>query len=115
MTVLRIEPGKLRERVTIQNRPAGNAGTRGEPGGEFTDAQTVAAAVQYLSGTETQLARRQFATASHEVEMYWTPKLSTNSRLNWHASEGDRVLQVRGIENVDNANQWLILQCEEVR
>jgi hypothetical protein len=46
----------------------------------------------------------------HVVWMRYHPQVTTNTRL-WHRN---RQLAVRGINNVNERNEWLELRCEEV-
>lgn len=52
----------------------------------------------------------------HIVEMRYHPQVTFNTRLKYRdVRRGiDRVLYVKGLQNVDERDEWLILRCEEV-
>lgn len=47
---------------------------------------------------------------THIVEMRYHPQITFNTRI----THRDRQLFVRGVQNVNERNEWLVLLCEEV-
>lgn len=109
--VVRLKPGQLDQEIDIQNRQAGIAGTRGQDAGTFKTVETVLASVRQVTGTEVRFGREITATADHLLEMHYTPNLTEQSQLVW----GTRTLGVEAIDNIENKNRWLIVDCKEVK
>jgi len=100
----------LRHAVEIQVLTASTgAGTRGQSQSVFVTAETVQASIRPLAGREASQARAIWPTATHLVEMYYTPNAQPRSRLKF----GDRYLNIAGVVNVEERGRWVQLTCIE--
>lgn len=100
--------GRMRERVTIQQN-SGTKGTRGQKAESWTDVKQVWAEVRMLSGTESQTANMNIASATHRVRIRWRSDVTEQMRLEW----GTRYLGIVSSSNPDGKRQFLELLCEE--
>jgi hypothetical protein len=103
---------KARHIVTVKRPPAGNHGTRGQKQGED---ETIYAewpcSIETLSGSEVELARQNFASASLKVSGHTDPKKLI------HATDylvfGARTLHVGFVNNIDQLGLEAELLCGE--
>lgn len=79
-----IDPGKLRERVTVQI-PSGNVNALGETVLSWSDSTSVWASVEGVSARESLTAGQQETTISHRVRLRYLPGLSANMRFSWRS------------------------------
>jgi SPP1 family predicted phage head-tail adaptor len=85
-----IDPGKLRERVTVQ-QAASTRNSLGESVLSWSDWQTVWASVEGVSARESLTAGQQETTISHRVRLRYLPGLSSNMRFSWRSRTLDIV------------------------
>jgi len=85
-----IDPGKLRERVTVQ-QAASTRNSLGESVLSWSDWQTVWASVEGVSARESLTAGQQETTISHRVRLRYLPGLSANMRFSWRSRTLDIV------------------------
>ena len=103
---------KARHIVTVKRPPSGNHGTRGQKQGED---ETIYAnwpcSIVTLSGSEAELARQNFATASLKVSGYTDPKklIQATDYLQF----GTRTLHVGFVNNIDQLGLEAELLCGE--
>lgn len=108
-----IDPGKLRHRVTIQQRRHVQDGLGGTGRDElWDDVGTFWAAVMPLRGREYLDGLRVEAELTHKVMIRYQPGISILQDM--RAVFGDRVLNIESVANVDERNEWLELRCREV-
>lgn len=103
--------GKLRERVTIQQKSV----TRDGFGAEVVDwvaVATVWADVRSMDGTESveSSVSQVVATISHSVLIRHRAGLSPSMRLAWRG----KALHILSIVESDNRQRQLILKCAEI-
>jgi SPP1 family predicted phage head-tail adaptor len=85
-----IDPGKLRERVTVQQASAAR-NSLGEAVLSWSDFATVWASVEGVSARESLTAGQQETTISHRVRLRYLPGLSANMRFSWRSRTLDIV------------------------
>ena len=104
--------GQMRHRVAIANP------TREADGdGGYTDTWVAASPspvwaridVATASNIERLVGNTIEAPISHIVTMRWHAGVSTRSRLTYDG----RYFNVRGLQNIQERDKWLVLACEE--
>lgn len=104
--------GQMRHRVAIANP------TREADGdGGYTDTWVAASPspvwaridVATASNIERLVGNTIEAPISHIVTMRWHAGVSTRSRL----THDGRYFNVRGLQNIQERDKWLVLACEE--
>jgi SPP1 family predicted phage head-tail adaptor len=85
-----IDPGKLRERVTVQQASAAR-NSLGEAVLSWSDFAEVWASVEGVSARESLTAGQQETTISHRVRLRYLPGLSANMRFSWRSRTLDIV------------------------
>jgi len=102
----------LRHQVAVQNPSRTNDAYGGytetfaaaSPSPVFAEIQTAtASAIERLIGNTIE------APVTHLVTIRWHSAVTTRTRLVFNS----RNFAVRGIKNVDEIDEWLILACEE--
>ena len=100
--------GRLRHRVDLQQlSPSLNS--MGEESETWTTYSTVSADVQPISGTERLAVQQAQADMTHKVTMRYRKGLTVEHRI-LHKS---RVLNITAVQNVDESNRTLIIDCVE--
>jgi SPP1 family predicted phage head-tail adaptor len=85
-----IDPGKLRERVTVQQSSA-SRNSLGEAVLSWSDFATVWASVEGVSAREVLAAGQQDTTVSHRVRLRYLTGLTQNMRFSWRGRTLDIV------------------------
>jgi SPP1 family predicted phage head-tail adaptor len=85
-----IDPGKLRERVTVQIA-SGATNTLGETVLTWGDSTAVWASVEGVSARETFVFGQQKAVVTHRVQMRFLPGLTQQMRFSWRSRTLDIV------------------------
>jgi SPP1 family predicted phage head-tail adaptor len=85
-----IDPGKLRERITVQIA-SGTTNALGETVLAWADSSAVWASVEGVSAREALAAGQQETTISHKVRLRYLPGLSQNMRFSWRSRTLDIV------------------------
>jgi SPP1 family predicted phage head-tail adaptor len=85
-----IDPGKLRERVTVQQSSAAR-NSLGEAVLSWSDFATVWASVEGVSAREALTAGQQETTVSHRVRLRYLTGLTQNMRFSWRGRTLDIV------------------------
>lgn len=101
--------GKMRHRVTIQNRTE----TRDDIGGvtlTYATVETVWAHVAELTSGERYQAEQNNMHTTHRVTMRSNSNVKGSSRL----VVGSKTLEVVGVRAADNTSQFIEVTCEEV-
>ena len=101
-----MRPGRARTFVRLYRKPTSTSDTG--PYDHPLDPPAAWVQIQPLDPTTTD-ERRMLAS---RVTMRYHPEVTIDSHLVIDA-DTDRVLFVRGVQNVDNMNKELILFCEE--
>ena len=79
-----IDPGKLRERVTVQIA-SGTTNALGETVLAWGDSSAVWASVEGVSAREALISGQQETTVSHRVRLRYLPGLTQNMRFSWRS------------------------------
>lgn len=103
-----IDPGKLRERVTVQQATQ-TRNSLGEAVMSWADWQTVWASVEGVSAREALDAGQQEVTITHRVRLRYLTGLTQNMRLSWR----DRTLNIVNLLEYGNRSEHVAI-CEEV-
>lgn len=103
-----IDPGKLRERVTVQQATQ-TRNSLGEAVMSWADWQTVWASVEGVSAREALEAGQQEVTITHRVRLRYLTGLTQNMRLSWRG----RTLNIVNLLEYGNRSEHVAI-CEEV-
>ena len=104
-----MKAGELKNRITLE-RPRRIANALGESVITWEPAADVWAMIRPLGVAETARARQAQLTTSHLVVLRYHPDLAADWRITWN----DRIFNIAGITNVDEANTEHRLQAVEV-
>ena len=102
-----IDPGKLRERVTVQT-PSGNVNALGETVLSWSDYATVWASVEGVSAREALALGQQETVVTHRVRMRHLPGLTQQMRFSWRS----RTLNIVSLLEHGNRSEHEAI-CEE--
>jgi SPP1 family predicted phage head-tail adaptor len=102
-----IEPGKLRERVTVQIA-SGATNTLGETVLTWSDSTAVWASVDGVSAREALAAGQQETTITHRVRLRYLPGLTQQMRFAWRS----RTLNIVSLLEYGNRTEHVAV-CEE--
>lgn len=103
-----IDPGRLRERVTVQ-QASESRNALGETVLAWADLTTVWASVEGVSSREAIDAGQQEVTITHRVRMRYLSTLTQNMRFRWR----DRTLNIVSLLEYGNRTEHVAI-CEEV-
>ena len=106
--LLVIDPGKLRERVTVQIA-SGTTNALGETVMTWANSSSVWASVQGVSASEALANGQQETTVTHRVRMRYLPGLTQQMRFSWRS----RTLNIVSLLEYDNRTEHVAI-CEEV-
>lgn len=101
------DPGRLRERVTIE-LPVRTADGAGGAAIGWTALATVRAEVISFRGTTLVATEREEARESYRVVIRYRDDVTTEMRLRWRG----RVLDISGRHDPDGDRRWLVIDCE---
>lgn len=102
-----IEPGKLRERVTVQIA-SGTTNTLGETVLSWANSTAVWASVEGVSAREALDAGQQETTITHRVRLRHLPGLTQQMRFAWRS----RTLNIVSLLEYGNRTEHVAI-CEE--
>lgn len=102
-----MRPGRLRERITIENRDT-TVTTSGTPNGGWATFASRRASVIEREGKESYEGDQNVARQTHEVEIRYLPDVTRDMRVNW----GGRILQIHGF-TIDAKRTRIVMKCEE--
>jgi SPP1 family predicted phage head-tail adaptor len=85
-----MDPGKLRERITVQIA-SGTTNALGETVLAWANSSAVWASVEGVSAREALTAGQQETTVSHRVRLRYLPGLTQNMRFSWRSRTLDIV------------------------
>lgn len=103
-----IEPGKLRERVTVQIA-SGTTNALGETVLSWGNSTAVWASVDGVSAREALAAGQQETTITHRVRLRYLPGLTQQMRFAWRS----RTLNIVSLLEYGNRSEHVAI-CEEV-
>jgi SPP1 family predicted phage head-tail adaptor len=104
-----IDPGKLRERVTVQIA-SGTTNALGETVLTWGDSSAVWASVEGVSAREALTAGQQETTVSHRVRLRYLPGLTQNMRFSWRS----RTLEIVSLLEHGNRSEHEAICQEQV-
>jgi len=104
-----IDPGKLRERVTVQIA-SGSTNALGETVMAWSDSTAVWASVDGVSSREALAAGQQASTITHRVRLRYLPGLTPQMRFSWRS----RTLEIVSLLEYGNRTEHVAI-CEETR
>lgn len=102
-----IDPGKLRERVTVQIA-SGSTNTLGETVMAWSNSTSVWASVEGVSAREALEAGQQETTITHRVRLRYLPGLTQRMRFAWRS----RTLNIVSLLEYGNRTDHVAI-CEE--
>lgn len=103
-----IEPGKMRERVTVQIA-SGATNALGETVLTWSNSTAVWASVEGVSAREALEAGQQETTITHRVRVRYLPGLTQQMRFAWRS----RTLNIVSLLEYGNRSEHVAI-CEEV-
>jgi len=104
-----LDPGKLRERVTIQQATE-TRNRLGEATQSWNAYAEVWASVEGLSGREVLQSGQQQTEVSHRVRMRYVHGMTQNMRILWRG----RVLEISSLLEHANRTEHEVLCTEEI-
>lgn len=104
-----IDPGKLRERVTIQ-QASESRNSLGETVLTWADLTTTWASVEGVSSREALLFGQQEIVVTHRVRMRYSSLLRPTMRFRWR----NRTLNIISLLEYDNRTEHVAI-CEETQ
>lgn len=104
-----IQPGKLRERITVQV-PSGSSNPLGETVISWSNSTSVWASVEGVSAREALVLGQQDTTVTHRVRLRYLPGLTQDMRLAWR----NRTLEIISLLEHGNRSEHEAI-CEEQR
>lgn len=102
-----IDPGKLRERVTVQVA-SGATNSLGETVLTWSNSSSVWASVEGVSAREALIAGQQEVAITHRVQLRYLPGLSQSHRFAWRG----RTLQIVSLLERNNRSEHEAI-CQE--
>jgi SPP1 family predicted phage head-tail adaptor len=102
-----IDPGKLRERVTVQIA-SGTTNALGETVLTWGDSSAVWASVEGVSAREALISGQQETTVSHRVRLRYLPGLTSQHRFSWRS----RTLEIVSLLEHGNRSEHEAI-CQE--
>lgn len=102
-----IDPGRMRERVTVQVA-SGTTNALGETVLTWATSSSVWASVEGVSAREALEAGQQEVTITHRVRLRYLPGLTQNMRLAWR----NRTLNIVSLLEYGNRTEHVAI-CEE--
>ena len=103
-----IEPGKLRERVTVQIA-SGTTNALGETVLAWYNSTAAWASVEGVAAREALAAGQQDTTITHRVRLRYLPGLTQQMRFSWRS----RTLNIVSLLEYGNRSEHVAI-CEEV-
>jgi SPP1 family predicted phage head-tail adaptor len=104
-----IDPGKLRERVTVQIA-SGTTNALGETVLAWGDSSAVWASVEGVSAREALISGQQETTVSHRVRLRYLPGLTSQHRFSWRS----RTLEIVSLLEHGNRSEHEAICQEQV-
>lgn len=108
-----LDPGQLRESVTIQS-PTETQNSFGEQAIQWSDFATRRASVRGLRTDELMSAQGLYNVATHEVEMRYVPGLTPAMRLIWTSRTPSRTLDIVSVTEGGNRESHSLVVKEQV-
>ena len=104
-----IDPGKLRERITVQIA-SGTTNALGETVLAWSDSSAVWASVEGVSAREALLAGQQETSVTHRLRLRYLPGLTQQMRFAWRG----RTLEIVSLLEHGNRSEHEAI-CQERR
>ena len=102
-----IDPGKLRERITVQIA-SGTTNALGETVLAWSDSSAVWASVEGVSAREALLAGQQETSVTHRLRLRYLPGLTQQMRFSWRS----RTLEIVSLLEHGNRSEHEAI-CQE--
>ena len=102
--------GNLRHKIKIQSLGSGTDGVFGgvEPS-DYQDFKTVWSSITPISGKETFLANKDFATVTHKIKIRFIPSLNASMQIDYQG----RKFKIMNIRNFGELGKELEILAEE--
>lgn len=104
-----IESGKLRHRITIQQRST-TQDVYGEPTDTWTTFATVWASVEPIIGREFFASEQVQAEVTTKIRIRNLDGILPKMRVSF----GSKIYDIKAIMNIEERNREILLMCEEV-
>lgn len=106
---MKLNPGKLRHRITVQSRAVVSSNDGGWSPAFSTD-EVRWARVQPISGAEGFRADQNDATAGFKITMRYFDGLTTKHKISW----GSRTFEITAVEHIEEIDHWTVVHAQEV-
>ena len=105
--------GKLRRKVTIET-PTETQNAIGEPVKAWaTFAANVPAEIMPFNGKEMLIAQQVNSQLNTRMTIRYLAGVTTRMRVIYASATGTRTFQIENIENIDERNRQMTLECVE--
>lgn len=106
-----MQAGKLRHRITIQQKTAGSPqqNAAGEPDVSWATYLTVYASIDPVTGREPFLAQQNMALVSHKIRIRHRDGITAAMRVSFDS----RYFDIKAVLNWGERNKELLLLCEQ--
>lgn len=108
-----LNPGLLRQRVTIQQKSVTGQDTRGQDEYTWASVQETWANITALQGREMEVVQQRWADARFKVIMHFLAGVTFAMRLAWLDGSTTRILQIMDVQDPDGLRKRLVLFCRE--
>lgn len=105
-----MNPGRLRQQVTLQTHAAASADALGGRADAWDDVATVWAAIEPLDGTEALRAMQQGIRQPHRITMRYRAGVTAAQRILY----GARTFNLRSVVDVEMRHRELSILADEV-
>lgn len=118
----RVPAGEMRHQVTIKEHKIESGSTAVDTYGQVSASSTAwatgittRAKIEQLSGRELELARQNYATATHRVTIDYNSTMNSTGATRRAVVFGSRFMFIGAVLNEDMENRQLQLLCGEER
>lgn len=105
-----LNPGLMRELITIIQRSEGSQDAYGEPTITWVTFQQCWARVEALRGQEFESVRQTWAEARMKVTIHYLSGVEREMRITWE----DRTLEILDAEDPNSMRERLVMYCREL-
>lgn len=105
-----MNPGKLNKRVTFCGMDMTHKNAAGEVDPKYNDLFSLWAKIETLASETVIIEGKEYVKISLEVTIRFTPKVTDDLKVKVNGKD----LEIKAIENIDEANKWLKIRCSVV-
>lgn len=105
-----LNPGLLREPITITSPTDGGQNAYGEPTVTWSTHQACRARIEALRGAEMEAVQQTWAEARLKVTTHFIAGVKREMRITW----GSRTLEILDVEDPNGMRERLVIYCREL-